>query len=254
MPTPKSDLAGLRVLVTRPAEQAAPLCRLLEEAGGVATHYPTIAIEALPIKGDINPAEADIAIFISRNAVRFALKNYPQFANSAVETITVGKGSAEEYFKITGRQISYTPHQHFNSEGLLALPQLAEVDGKEIILFKGEGGRDKIESELKYRGARVIPLELYRRTIPADPPQIDWPQIDIIVTTSNMALENLWEMTPVSERQLLLSKPLIVISDRGEKLAEELGFHYHPLQAPSADSSELLKTLLQWQQDSETTH
>jgi len=250
MPTPNQNaLAGLQILVTRPTEQATPLCRAIEELGGIAIHYPTIAIAPKEVRGGFDPISADLGIFISRNAVRYALKHFPQLIDSKLETITVGKGSAEEYQKITGRAVDYTPHQHFNSEGVLALPELADVEGKQIVLFKGEGGRDKLELELSKRGAKVIPLELYRRTIPIDPAPIDWEQIDIIITTSNMALENLWEMTPESERQSLLNKPLIVISDRGERLAEELGFHYHPIMAASAETTTLLETLLEWQQN-----
>jgi len=254
MPTPNPDLGGLRVLVTRPAEQAAPLCQAIEAAGGVAIHYPTIEITSLPITGKIDPTTADLGIFISRNAVRYALKNFPHLVDSPLKTITVGRGSAEEYQKITGKAIDYTPHQHFNSEGVLALPELADIADKEIVLFKGEGGRDTLESELNKRGATVVPLELYRRTIPNSPSPIQRQAIDIIITTSNMALENLWEMTPESEQPILLNKPLIVVSERGEKLAEALGFHYHPLNARSAGTETLLESLREWQQANDHNH
>lgn len=162
MPTPSPyDLSGLQILVTRPAEQAAPLCQTIHDAGGVAVHYPTIEIVPIPYSGELDPTTADIGIFISRNAVRYALGNFPQLASSSLETITVGQGSADEYHKITGNKIDFTPHQHFNSEGVLALPELADVEGKTIILFKGEGGRDKMESELNRRGANVIPMVIY---------------------------------------------------------------------------------------------
>ena len=37
-------LAGLRVLVTRPAHQAEELCALIERAGGIPVRFPTIEI------------------------------------------------------------------------------------------------------------------------------------------------------------------------------------------------------------------
>ncbi len=250
MPTPEShsgNLNGLRVLVTRPAEQAAPLCGAIEKSGGIAIHYPTIEIEPIAVTGSFDPITADIGIFISRNAVRYALQNFPQLAGSALQTITVGQGSADEYHQITGRPIDFIPHQHFNSEGVLALPELAHVAGKSIILFKGEGGRDMLAAELIRRGARVIPLELYRRITPAHSPSIDWPKIEIIITTSNMALENLWEMSQAKERSQLLKKPLIVISQRGVKLAEALGFNYDVILADSATTAALMLALNGWQ-------
>lgn len=247
MPTPSShELGAPQILVTRPAEQASPLCQAIHAAGGIAIHYPTIEIVPIPYSGELDPTTADIGIFISRNAVRYALENFPQLASSSLETITVGQGSADEYHKITGSKIDFTPHQHFNSEGVLALPELANVEGKTIILFKGEGGRDKIESELSSRGANVIPMELYRRIAPANPPTVEWQKIDIIITTSNMALENLWAMTPKQEQQALLSKPLLVISSRGEKLAQELGFSALILVADSADTTALIEAVNGW--------
>ena len=148
----QGDLHGLTILVTRPAEQAAPLCKAIFDAGGVAVHYPTIAIVPTPIiTNEPDPTAADIGIFISRNAVRYALKNYPQLAGSALKTITVGKGSAEEYRKITGHKIDYTPHQHFNSEGVLALPELAEIEGKRS--FFSRAWADAISWSQSWAGA-----------------------------------------------------------------------------------------------------
>lgn len=247
MPTPSlHDLGGLQILVTRPAEQAVPLCQAINAAGGIAVHYPSIEIITIPYSGELDPATADIGIFISRNAVRYALENFPQLASASLETITVGQGSADEYHKITGNKIDFTPHQHFNSEGVLALPELANVEGKTIILFKGEGGRDKIESELNNRGANVIPMALYKRIAPTNPPTVEWQKIDIIITTSNMALENLWAMTPKQEQPALISKPLVVISSRGKKLAQKLGFSAPILVADSADTTALIEALNGW--------
>lgn len=61
-----------------------------------------------------------------------------------------------------------------------------------------------------------------------------------------MALENLWTMTPKQEQPALLSKPLVVISSRGERLAQELGFSTPPLVADSADTTALIEAVNGW--------
>ncbi len=61
-----------------------------------------------------------------------------------------------------------------------------------------------------------------------------------------MALENLYKMISAQEHQALLNKPLVVISQRGERLARELGFVEPPLVADSADTATLIETLNRW--------
>ncbi len=70
-------MRGIRVLVTRPPEQAQSLCELIAAKGGHPLHIPVL--EILPPR-DVAPALAliarlaqfDMAIFISSNAVRQA--------------------------------------------------------------------------------------------------------------------------------------------------------------------------------------
>ena len=77
---PPCDLGGKGVLVTRPAGQAAGLCRCVAEAGGRAICFPTIAIQPTqdPAKALHLLAESwDLMIFISQNAVECAVPLLP---------------------------------------------------------------------------------------------------------------------------------------------------------------------------------
>src|SRR5579859_2333381 len=69
-------LHGVGVLVTRPEQQATPLCRLLESAGAQVLRLPVIDIRAAAdlsdIRGRLGRIGAfDLVIFTSANAVRF---------------------------------------------------------------------------------------------------------------------------------------------------------------------------------------
>jgi len=49
-----------------------------------------------------------------------------------------------------------SPAERHDSDGLLALPQLRDVAGRAIIVFRGEGGREFLGNTLRARGATTI--------------------------------------------------------------------------------------------------
>ena len=167
-------LSGRRVLITRPSEQAQALERMVREAGGEPVCVP--AIEILPL-ADPAPfhelaarlAQFDLAIFISRNAVRRALdlmgaRTWP----AGLKVATIGQGSREE-LEQRGFMNVIAPAgaaARADSEALLALPQLAAVRGSRIVIFRGEGGRELLAQELAARGAKVEHAACYRRVVP----------------------------------------------------------------------------------------
>ena len=173
MPDPSRPLAGIRVLVTRPAHQAEPFCRRLEDAGAHVTRFPVIEIQPLDDPG-ASPAitgllaDASLAIFISRNAVEHGIKPLlaadrwpPQITVGAVGRST-GKALAD-----LGHPPDLVPATGFNSEALLALPQLQRLQGSRVVIFRGEGGRETLAQALRARGATVSYAEVYRRVMPA---------------------------------------------------------------------------------------
>ncbi len=63
-----------------------------------------------------------------------------------------------------------SPRERHDSEALLALPELRSVQGENIVIFRGEGGREHLREVLEARGAHVEYMECYRRVRPgADP-------------------------------------------------------------------------------------
>ncbi len=78
-----SPLAAVRVLLTRPAEQAPAWARALEGAGADVALYPTIAVGPPRSWAPLDEAWARIGqydwiLFTSAAAVRFALARLPR--------------------------------------------------------------------------------------------------------------------------------------------------------------------------------
>jgi uroporphyrinogen-III synthase len=236
-------LAGRRVVLTRPAGQAGQLAALIQAAGGEAVLFPTLEIadatDQRPLVALIDRLDAfDLAVFISANAVSrgLALVNARRSWPAGLRVATVGRASARE-LRRHGFDAVIVPAQGFDSEALLALPELKDVSGRRIAIFRGEGGREYLAQTLLARGAAVEYAECYRRARPrADAaPLIDmWRrrQLDAFTATSGEALANLGEMLGESGRQCLQSTPLFVPHERIAAAARALGVDTVALTGP----------------------
>ena len=228
-------LNGAHILVTRPEHQAENLSRLIEQRGGVAVRFPTLEIVATDNAGEIRDALANLdrfqwVVFISANAVNFALK-----ANSGkiprtkfVSFAAVGQSTAQA-MRMAGLPVDLVPENGYNSEALLAMPQLQQIEGQNCLIVRGEGGREQLATTLRSRGAEVNYLEVYKRIIPRiDSSPVDellvQHRLDVITVTSAEALQNLKLMLK-NNNKLLSLIPLVVVSDRIRCIAADMGFN-----------------------------
>jgi len=250
-------LNGVGVLVTRPEHQADTLCQMIEELGGTAIRFPVLQIDDIDdtthLYTQIDRLETfDIAIFISPNAVKKAVniiqtkKTWPE----NVKIAAVGKTSAKA-LKDLGLKADIFPSKRFNSEALLSLEEMQDIEGKKVIIFRGEGGRELLAETLKERGAIVEYAESYKRSKPdADVSTLlrQWSrgEINIIVTTSNEGLHNLYDMVGQLGRQWLAKSTMIVLSDRGADLAMQLGFKHRPIVSTQASDESIVDALVEW--------
>ena len=227
-----ASLSGRRVLVTRPAHQADGLCRLIEAAGGVAIKLPLLAIEPVA-----NPAAAqrklaeehDLWIFTSANAVRGVL---PLIGGHwrGTRLAAIGPATASAIAAAGGAGAA-APLAGASSEALLALPELAQIAGRRILIVTGEEGLDVLETGLVARGATVGRAEVYRRVALPYPPEAVVAALrkaDVIVVTSGQSLDHLVRLTPEDSRKSLLRKRLVVPSPRMLEKARALGFTSMP--------------------------
>lgn len=248
---PGDDLNEVRVLVTRPVEQAVNLANLVKQHGGEPVLFPLLQIEP------IEPAEAgkalfdklghdDLLIFVSANAVRCAQQYFVNKAPASLSIAAIGRGTANELARL-GVKAGLVPGKSQDSEALLAMPELKNVKGRHVVIVRGEGGREKLAETLRARGAEVDYAEVYRRVAPdvRISSYISTDKVDVITITSGEALTNLAEMAKQQDQSWLFEKPLVVIHDRIAQRAMQLGFN-KPVQVTSEVSdTAILNCLLE---------
>ena len=160
-------LPGSGVIITRPAAQAHVLASMIEAAGGQAILFPTLEINAHSpaprSRAVLN--EAEIAIFISANAVEFGLRYVNARLPERLQLAAIGKMTAQALHD-RGYDAVITPELGADSEALLASPSLQQISGKRIVIFRGVGGRETLRGALCQRGAKVEYIECYQRRAP----------------------------------------------------------------------------------------
>lgn len=227
-------LAGRGIVVTRPAHQATALADMIRGAGGNPILFPVL--EILDV-ADLQPLievierldDYDLAVFISPNAVVRALNQVTARRSwpAGLRVAAVGKGSVKELRRF-GINDAIAPARAFDSERLLDLPQLQQISGQRIVIFRGDGGRELLADTLTARGARVEYVECYRRARPradAAPLLRAWARDEVhaVTVTSSEGLRNLFEMLGKLGQSWLRRTLLLAPHPRIAEAARELG-------------------------------
>lgn len=158
-----------QVVVTRPAGQQHRLVALLTEAGYQSFHQPALEIKPVPVDGAMQRTLMELdryhaVFFASVNAARLGLSAmadlWPQWP-VGVHWLAVGRATAAEL--ASWHLPATVPEQGFNSEAVLALPCLQQLREKQVLICRGDSGRELLAQSLQARGARVDALAFYRR-------------------------------------------------------------------------------------------
>jgi uroporphyrinogen-III synthase len=124
------------------------------------------------------------------------------------------------------------PQERFESEALLAQPELAgeRVSGKRIVIFRGDGGRELLADTLRARGAVVEYIICYRRACPAGGVEIlleRWRagHLDALTVSSSEGLRYLLDLLDDEGRSFLARTPVFVPHARIAENARVSGLH-----------------------------
>lgn len=240
----------MKVLLTRPQGRNQSMIEALNEKGVSHVVTPLLNVQATDIQLHQPSIEqfnqADIVIFISTNAVKFAsqaLNN--QFPDSA-QFYAVGEATYQALLAL-GITSQKAPQECQQTEGLLTLEQLHHISNKNIVIVRGVGGREALAEALTSRGAIVNYWEAYRRGCP----ELDknsvirgWQnaEIDTIVVTSGEILDNLIKLVPKELFAWLRACHIIVPSSRVQEQALANGLQ-HVTNAKAANCKAVLSAL-----------
>ncbi len=274
------------VVVTRPAGQSRQLTEALHAAGLDVLGFPLLAIGPAADDTQLRAALARLSdyalvVFVSPNAVSFALDTLAQVQNTAgqaqwpaeVPVAVVGPSSVTA---LAERGIAPPTHRviapagaqgegdsgdspRFDSEALWS-----ELDttpgaftGRSVLIIRGNGGRDWLGDRLREAGAAVGAVEAYSRTLP-EPTTMQWQAVrDSLkpgappyawLLTSSEAVRNLDALARLhlspQEHERLKQMQCIAPHARIAAQAQALGFA-HVLPAAPGDAG-LLAACTQW--------
>jgi uroporphyrinogen-III synthase len=218
----------LSVLITRPEKAGRVLQQHLNSIGVTAhcqpffDYFPKDNVPQL--QHILATTPQPILIFISVAAVEYAEKLLPiaQWPHHSV--IAVGSATQKALQQLHIDPL--VPTQH-DSEGLLALAHLQDIIDRNIIIVRGDGGRELLAQQLMLRGANVQYLESYQRIWRKFSSNIisHWRQknINCILVTSNALLQSIVHLIDNSEGYWKNDCLWIVASGRIADNAKTLG-------------------------------
>lgn len=233
------------VVITRPLAQTVLLAQRISEMGREAVVFPLLEIQALNDPAQLQATldqltRYEMVAFVSPNAIdAFFLhlrgKSWPD--GLAIAIMGEGSRAALALHGITAENatiVSPADPARTDSETLLANLDLRKLHGKEILIIRGEGGRELLADGLRTAGVRVSQVAAYRRLAPklteASHGQLsrllssrnDW------IVTSSEALRILSQMArqidPEAGVAKMQQQHLIVPHIRIAETAQMLGF------------------------------
>lgn len=250
-------LAHVRVIVTRPVGQSDALAQLLEARGAQVLLFPTLKIEALS-SSTLNKVVHDLdlyhhLIFTSRNAVDLSMpvleSFWPQWPVKQA-WYAIGNATAAALRKYG--VVPIVPQRSHNSEGLLRLGSLKNIEGKRVCLFKGEAGRQLLQDTLVQRGAVLEEVICYRREkvekTPSEQAQLAQflrsRETTFLIASSNETLDNFVALTSKGPASLA-NCVVVAASDRIAHHAKTCGLRRIAVSKGIGDKS-LLEAIQEW--------
>lgn len=250
----------LNVLLTRPKVKSKELATTLSALNISSYIQPLFDYKSTAEHNEIDLAltNADIVIFVSVPAVHFTNNTYPltdkKLKNMQFFAVGQATKSALKALGINNVLSPQTPLLE-TSEGLLQLPELGSeaselVSNKNIVIFRGNGGREHIAKTLTQRGAQICYIESYQRiwsNFSQETVKL-WKskKINCIVATSNDILKALVTLIQNDDSQL---EPFwreqciwVVASQRIADNAKKLGL-IRVINSHGASTKQLSETL-----------
>jgi len=230
---PEVSLNGLKVLVPRPRGEA--IATTIESRGGVAIQFPVIEItEPDDLTGLDNSlqrlGDVGLIVLVSVPAVMGFVRRQRLLEMTLPKTLKVAAVGPKTAIQCesSGIHVDFVPGQRIDSEGLLDCLNGLDIEGKLVVIYRGQSGRELLKAELETLGARVIYVESYRRrttTSTFQPVAEIWRQgeINVVLITSISILDALVALLGKQCIDLLRGTTVIALSARIAEQCTEAG-------------------------------
>lgn len=235
------------VLITRTRPAAQQLAERVVELGLEPLECAPFRLESperpAKVADDLATAlPADRVILTSHEAARQAVSLVGAAALNRSLIIVPGQGTASVARELGLDNVIF-PERHGTSEAVLAMPELRDVDGLEILILAAAGGRSLMGEVLERRGAAVERIHVYRRVACDLPPEtserIRSAERIITLGASLEAVSGLIERLAEATRDRIFSALLIVPSQRVADHAHKLGFQHCAVASGASDDAML---------------
>jgi len=251
-----SPLAGRGIVITRPAGEAGRLAQLVREAGGVPLLHPAIELFDAPDPAKLDALidrldQFDLAIFISPSAVTKAMARITarRALPPGLRLATIGPGGVRAFARYGVSDVIH-PECRADSEALLDTGALQHVHGQQVVIFRGEDGRELLGDTLRARGAVVEYAVCYRRGKPhldaaALEREAHAGRIGAVVFTSSEGVRNFCEALSKSGESgiaWLRETPVVVPHPRIADAASQQGL-CHVVVSAAGDEALLLSLI-----------
>jgi uroporphyrinogen-III synthase len=234
---------GLKVLVTREAEDAERWSSRLSSMGAIPVVMPCLNCENItdPSAATLLQASVETASWLvlsSRRGVVATARMLDGTLTSRTKIAVIGPSTARASKEMLGRADLVASDQTARgiADSLIARFKLVKSSDKiRVVMAGAAGGRTDVESSLRKNGAKVSRVDVYK-TIPAPPvdPKRDLEAegIDIILLASPSAVEGLRNIAIVPRGAKVLT-----IGPTTSAAAVEAGLVVHgEAQEPNLDS------------------
>ena len=243
------------VIITRPLVQAMAFANQVAAIGRSAEIFPLLDIQALADTTALDEtlsklSDFALVAFVSPNAVHAVFSRIQHWpANLAIAVMGAGSRAALAEHGIADANasiISPINPERTDSETLLEVLNFSALDGREVLIVRGESGREFLADALRSHGISVTQIAAYQRVAPEFTVQRqqnlklmlerenDW------IVTSSEALKNLFSWAKKLDLDNAVAKMqrqhIFVSHARIEETAKILGFQFITLTGSGDES------------------
>ncbi|QDP02582.1 uroporphyrinogen-III synthase [Thalassotalea sp. PS06] len=210
----------LNILLTRPIQKSQSLARELTPLAQHIEIQPLFTYEENSDNPTLSQAlklAPEHIIFVSEAAARFALEQCPLSSwPKTSHYYAVGPATADALSPLNQTILM---GERFDSEGLLALQQLQNIENQQVLIIRGNGGRELLAQTLRQRQAIVAYNEVYRRqwqSFNVEQLIEKWRKLKIncMVVTSEALLDKAVELITKADEDFKQQLQWIVASER----------------------------------------